>query len=156
MVVTKIWSDDVNNLFKEHIIGKTIIGIKGACTGSDKITFLFSDGSGMQMYHSQSCCEIVEVDDVCGDIDDLKDSPLLGAEMVTSNQWGPRDQYDSSYTWTFYKFRTQKGYVDIRWYGCSNGYNSEAVDIKYYEPNANDTDVDERLNDLEDTFNTIG
>ena len=122
------------NEFLNSIVGKTILDIRGAHSGSDHISFLFSDGSRMKMYHSQSCCECVDVDDICGDIDDLKNSPLLGAEMVKSCNFGPRDSYDSSYTWTFYKFRTQKGYVDIRWYGCSNGYYSEEVDIMYYIP----------------------
>lgn len=133
---------DEQKSFLPSLVGKTIIEIRGARANSDHISFRFSDGSAMKMFHMQSCCEHVAVDDICGDIDDLLNTPLLGAEISysnnRSNEYGPADEFDSSYTWTFYKFKTYKGYVDIKWYGTSNGYYSESVDIEYYEPHKED------------------
>lgn len=136
MISLNYFPDEQNSFFKDKIIGKTIVEIRGAYSGSDHISFKFSDNTYMKMYHSQSCCENVEVDDIVGDIDDLINAEILGAELVRSSDDGnPKDQYDSSYTWSFYKFRTHKGYVDLRWYGSSNGYYSETVDIEYVDLN---------------------
>lgn len=84
------------------------------------------------MFHYQDCCEDVLVDDICGDIDDLLDAMILDIELVTSHE-NQKDEWDESFTWSFYKIKTNKGYVDIKWYGVSNGFYSETVDIEYFE-----------------------
>lgn len=95
----------------------------------DMIVFHFTDGTFMVFCHRQECCENVYIDDICGSLDDLIGEPLIIAEENTSyDEGGAKDEYDDSYTWTFYKFATKKGYVDIRWYGSSNGYYSEDVE----------------------------
>lgn len=94
-----------------------------------------------EMYHEQDCCEDVSIEDIIGNIKDLIGEPLVMAEEITSNE-NPHDanwkEYQDSFTWTFYKFATVKGYVTIRWYGESNGYYSESVDLYEIERNDND------------------
>lgn len=118
--------------FKE-LVGKTIKRLEGLEKGSDAVIFYCTDGSMYSMYHEQNCCESVEIEDVYGDPEDLIGSEIIIAEE-NSNADGPQlDEYDESYTWTFYKLATKKGYVDIRWYGTSNGYYSEEVSFEKSE-----------------------
>lgn len=115
------------------LIGKTLIAIDSA--EHEEIIFTTDTGEMYKLYHDQDCCESVTVDDICGDLLDLLGSPIIEAEEVTSNT-NPDDltedfkgMQDDSFTWTFYKFGTAKGFVTIRWYGQSNGYYSESVDF---------------------------
>lgn len=114
----------------DEFIGKTLVSVEKSF---DSIVFKFSDGSSYMMYHSQDCCESVTVDDIDGDLDDLVGSPILNAEERTFRQTTPIDcklpEYADSYTWTFYKLETVKATVIIKWFGTSNGYYSEEVDI---------------------------
>lgn len=129
-----VWSGEQNEFFKNNVIGKTIVDIK--TDNYEYISFLFNDGSAMLMYHSQNCCESVTIDDINGDLNDLIGTPIILAELRTNvNEGGPDNEYDESYTWSFYTFRAHKGFVDIRWYGTSNGYYSEDVDIEYHPSN---------------------
>ena len=102
----------------------------------DELRFHLTDSHYVRMYHCQDCCESVIIEDIAGDLDDLVGTPLLLVEEVSNYepQEEPKEEgdgyYDDSETWTYYRFRTIKGSVDIRWYGTSNGYYSESVDIE--------------------------
>lgn len=111
----------------------------------DEIIFTCDNGDKYKMYHSQNCCECVSIDDIDGELNDLIGTPIIQAEEATSSEHPPERlaeiekekqengdgyyDYENSFTWTFYKFATIKGYVTIKWYGTSNGYYSESVDL---------------------------
>lgn len=122
-----------------ELLGKTLISIEGAQEGSDEVRLVTSTGDTYVMYHEQDCCEGVSIEDVVGDISDLIDNPILKAEEVVSGERPadiPAPEYAAeSETWTFYKLATIKGYVDIRWYGSSNGHYSEGVSLKLIPKN---------------------
>jgi len=109
-----------------NLKGKILIAIDGLIVGSSKVVFKADNGESYQMWHQDDCCEQVEIEDVVGDVSDLIGSQILMAEVSKPDNPALPDR-DESYTWTFYKLATQKGYVDIRWYGSSNGYYSEEV-----------------------------
>ena len=110
--------------------------------GDEEVLFTMEDGSFFKMHHQQDCCEHVYLQDVCGDLDDLAGTPILQAEERDSEEMltvmkivGDYQEIDDdeSHTWTFYSIRTIKGTVDFRWYGSSNGYYSEGVDIEFHD-----------------------
>ena len=108
------------------IIGLTLKDIH-VNRDADVITFVSECGRIFQMYHDQDCCETVQIEDICGDLNDL-----IGERINMAYESSNEDpNADESAKWTFYKFATIKGFVDIRWYGYSNGYYSESV--SFYE-----------------------
>lgn len=115
------YDDDNVNI----LLSKTLVSVD-VDMNEDTITFVTSCGKKFVMFHDQECCEHVYIEDICGDINDLVGEPLVEAEEV-SGYIGP--DAEESYTWTFYKFRTVKGCVTIRWFGKSKGYYSESVNF---------------------------
>lgn len=130
-----------------ELVGKTLVSLD--VINGDQLVFTCESGEKYRLHHPQDCCESVGIDDICGDLGDLVGSPILTAEEVTNgefvsdfeNSFKIKDEYETmrnesgdlkpeSCTWTFYKFATLKGYVDVRWYGESNGYYSESVSFQ--------------------------
>ena len=118
----------------EMMKGKTFVKVSGA-VGNGEMLFQTADGERFLFSHCQDCCEHVDINDIVGNLEDLVGEPLLIAEEV-SGATEPDEEHYESYTYTFYKFATRKGYVDVRWLGESNGYYSESVDL-FYTPAKN-------------------
>lgn len=104
---------------------------RGDFNGNDAIIFTskYSGPEDLYLAHFQDCCETVCIESIVGDLNDLVGVPILKAEE--SSNYSDTDY--GSETWTFYKFATIKGYVDIRFYGSSNGYYSESVDLFFFD-----------------------
>lgn len=111
----------------EDLKGMTLIKIEQK--GTDELHFYTGDNRHFVLLHYQDCCESVEIEDICGDLNTLLYTPILLAEVSTKSG----DSEWESETWTFYKLSTIKGDVTIRWYGASNGYYSEEVSFVEYE-----------------------
>jgi hypothetical protein len=115
----------------EDLKGKVLTNVENI--RDEELIFTLDTGEKYKLYHSQDCCENVTIEDINGDLGDLTGSPILMAEEVTNENENPEGvnvpEYQDSFTWTFYKLATIKGYVTIRWYGESNGYYSESVDF---------------------------
>lgn len=110
----------------KELVMQTIISISGAEQESEEVVFELSDGRKFKMWHSQDCCEHVRLEDIEGDISDLINTPIIQATEETNSE-EPHVTENDSFTWTFYRFATIKGFVVLRWLGTSNGYYSESV-----------------------------
>ena len=115
------------------LVGQTITAIK-VDEYKSAIDFTLSNGEIYSLYHAQECCENVAIEDICGNLDDLINSPILLAEKLpmlmllkslpkkTIRITGMNVRNGPSINWLPFK-----GYVTIRWYGESNGYYSTSV-----------------------------
>lgn len=116
------------------ILNKQIASIWGLRKGSSEITIVFADNSAFVMSHLQDCCEDVWLEDIVGEIR-LVGATILNFEEIIQEGDANDQSFDkehSTCTYTFYKINTNKGYIDLRWYGASNGYYSERVTCEYY------------------------
>ena len=117
----------------EDLKGKILSKIENK--DDDELIFTLNTGEKYKLYHDQDCCEGVYIEEIIGDLEDLINTPILLAEEVvhepdvTPEGVKPKEFYDDSFLWTFYKLATINGSVTIRWLGQSNGYYSESVDF---------------------------
>jgi hypothetical protein len=106
--------------------GKVIVSVRWC---KKLIEFLTTDGHIYTFHHYQECVESVVVEDITGDFKDLLGKPLEMAEFVTESggdYWEPSK-------WTFYKFRTIKGDVTVRWHGHAYGPYGVSVHLHHRE-----------------------
>lgn len=107
-----------------NLKGKTFVDVV-VSDDNEEVLFVVSDNEKYKLFHSQNCCESVTIESIVGDVKDLIGAEILIADEATSGN--ANEVYDADEMWTFYKLATVKGYVDIRWYGSSNGYYSIEV-----------------------------
>ena len=107
-----------------------IESIVGAEEGSGVITIV-TNLRVIEMFHHQDCCESVEVEDVIGDVQKAIGAEFLEIITKSDNNGRNNPKVDDSCTYTFYTLKHSRGYLDIRWFGTSNGYYSEAVTLLY-------------------------
>ncbi len=122
-VKKNIWRKDHYAPEMSDLIGRVFTKV---INNGDEL-ILENEKEYFKFYHEQDCCESVSIEDIDGDLNDLIDSPILFAEESCNDD----PNASESGTWTFYKLATVKGWVDIRWYGSSNGYYSEGVNLRY-------------------------
>ncbi len=96
-----------------QMLGKTFVKVVGSVDGHE-ILFETAQGEQFLFAHRQDCCETVRINDITGDLEDLVGEPLLISEEV-KGATEPDGEHYESYSYTFYKFATRKGYVDVRW-----------------------------------------
>ena len=116
---------------------KKVVGYKDE---TEEIYFYCKNGNIVKFFHDQDCCEYVYLESADGlknGVDIFTDCNWCEIDEVikdnTDKDTKPMRKYADSYTWTFYKFNTNKGYDTMRWYGESNGYYSESVDFEIYK-----------------------
>lgn len=115
----------------DDLVGKIITKVSQR---SDRIIFKTSDGEVYSLQHDQECCENVELDDVCGDLDDLINEKIIKFYEVQDKKTPlkPEDigkEDVESHTWAFYHISTLSSHITIKFYGISNGIYSETANL---------------------------
>lgn len=117
----------------ESLVGLVIDEVIGLEKQSDKVEIKTKCGKSAFFYHSQDCCESVDLNDFEFSGVSFEGAKILSAEISTNQGDEDSDnkpcEYSESFTWSFYKIKTDKGELWMRWLGESNGYYSESVDF---------------------------
>ena len=123
------------------LIGKTFTLVRREnYLDNDAILFTSNEGERYILTHLQDCFEHVYIEDICGDLKDLENIPILESAEIDGESPGFSDvEYEpESYTWTFFKLGTIKGSVTIRFFGSSNGCYNESAGLCRLKDKIND------------------
>lgn len=118
----------------DYFVGQRIIKVETQSNKSydpdrvDRIYFYCESGDVYEMYHNQDCCEDVRLEEGKEDLDKLLGEEILTAEVSTNDNGLDSVSYGKQ-LWTYYKFTTPKGYIDLRWFGESDGNYAVGVSI---------------------------
>ena len=90
---------------------------------------VYTTGGVFEFYHEQDCCESVYVaeTDMPEGLDVCEGEEIMLAEERVGHS---EDAYGESETNTFYTIRSLGRDLNMHWYGTSNGYYSESVDVR--------------------------
>lgn len=92
----------------------------------DKILLTTVSGRKFLFYHSQDCCETVQIESTEGEWRTLIGKVI---EVAEHSEEDASESYESG-TKTTLTFKVDGATVISRWVGSSNGYYSESVDIE--------------------------
>ena len=97
-------------------MGKSIT--KATCDRSD-VVLTFDDGTSVQFYSVQDCCNEMYIEDGAEDVPSLVGEVVTICEAVEGD-WPEDVEVDAQECsdWTFVKIN----HVTLRWFGTSNGY----------------------------------
>lgn len=120
----------------ETLKGRTIKSVEGLESYSGEVIFTFTDDSTLRMYHWQECCESVSLID----FDSLKPEDLVGGTIVLFEEYTKEGNCTmlSVEQYTFYRMRTTKSDMTMRWYGESNGYYGVSVSCVLEDKDGNE------------------
>lgn len=112
------------------MVGETIESVSGN-RNDEEFVVRTTSGLVFTFYHSQDCCEDVYLEEIIGDIDDLIGHTVVMAEETSNRDEvvGSSSDQSDSFTWTYYRMATERGLVVLRFFGSSNGYYGESVDV---------------------------
>jgi hypothetical protein len=108
----------------KSLLGQTI---RNLFINDDSVIFECASGERYMMHHVQDCCESVKVLGTFGDLPSIIGFPITNAVENDDEPENHGEEIYESGTWSRFFISTERGTVEIRWLGQSNGYYSEDV-----------------------------
>lgn len=169
---TDLTEKQISEVFRNTIDTELLMPLKWSLTdaptihnvtiaGNDTVILTLDNEVHFVLTHEKICCESVEVCDT--DNDDFKSlRELVGSKLISIEEVADVDCSDEppccidvSSTWTFYNIKTTTDVVQLRWFGTSNGYYSERVDVQLAKTGRTVGPIVENITTTTDVEDTI-